>query len=340
MKALVTGATGMLGSFLVEALLEEGHEVKALARRSSDLSPLRGLDAEVVFGDLAQPESLRAAVADTDTIFHVAARMNDWGPWEIFYRENVEGTRHLLDLALERRVERFVHVSSTGVTGLDAVLDADESAPYRAEGHYEESKVASEELVLDYLSKGLPVAVVRPCWTLGPRARRHIPMMIEYLQKGQLVVTGSGRNQLSFVDPRDAVAAMVLAAKRPQAVGQIYHVTNGSREETQLDLFRILAEELGVRPPRVHVPFALSYAVGWISEKWALAFRWEDAPMLTPVRVKFVGLARTFDISKAHRELGYEPRYSLRESLRDAVAWYHQAQEPVPYNARVMVHGA
>ena len=336
MRALVTGSTGLLGSFLVEALRAEGHEVRALARPTSDLAPLRELGIEVVFGDLGDAASLKRAVGGAEVIFHTAARMNDWGPWEVFHRENVLGTRHLLDAALAHGVERFVHVSSTGVTGLDPVLDVDESAPYSAEGHYEESKVASEQVVLDYQrTRGLPAVVVRPCWTLGPRARRYIPLMIQYLERGQLVVLGSGRNRLSFVDPRDAVAAMVLAAEAPAAVGQIYHVTNGSREETQLDLFRLLAEELGVPPPRLHLPFAAAYLAGWIGERWALARRWDDAPMLTPVRVKFVGLARTFDISKARRELGYEPRFGLGQSLRDAVAWYREAERPAPYNARV-----
>ncbi len=208
--------------------------------------------------------------------------------------------------------------------------NADETAPVRAVGNYEESKARSEEIALEFhRERGLSVTVVRPCWSLGPRARRHIPLMVDYIGHGKLPILGRGDNVMSFVDPRDAAEAMVLAAERPEAAGQIYHVTNDDNSFTQAGLYGLVAEELGVAPPRTHVPLPLALLVGWVGEKWALLWRWDDAPMLTPLRVNFLARPRYFDCGKAKRELGYRPRFTLRESIRDAIAWY-QEKKAVP----------
>jgi nucleoside-diphosphate-sugar epimerase len=331
MKALVTGATGLIGSHLAEALVSHGIEVRVLVRPTSDLRDIKHLDVDVCHGDVRDPDSLRRATRGVEIVFHTAARMNDWGPWEEFFRDNVQGVRNLLEAANESNVHRFVHVSSTGVVGLGAFLDAREETPYDGEGNYERSKVESEQIALEYgKTRGLPVTVIRPCWTLGPRARRHIPLLITYLVQRKLIVAGTGRNILNFVDPRDAAEAMILASMKPVAVGQIYNVTNGSRTDRQIDLYRILAEELGVKPPRLYAPWTLGVVIGRAAEAWATARRWEDAPMITPIRSKFLGRNRHFSCEKARRELGYQPRFTLRQSLRDAVSWYRAAGEPPP----------
>src|SRR5262245_24998666 len=188
MKCLVTGPSGLIGSHVIEALVKRGHQVRALARETSDLSMIRPTGAQIVYGDLTDPASIESAIRGVDWVFHTAARMNDWGPWSEFLAHNVQGTENLLRAARQVGVKRFVHVSSTGGTGLCALRDVDEAAPYRPEGHYEESKVQSEQVALHYHRRlGVPVTIVRPCWTLGPRARRHIPLMVEYLGAGKLM---------------------------------------------------------------------------------------------------------------------------------------------------------
>lgn len=324
MKALVTGATGCIGSFLAEELLHHGLQVRALVRRTSNLSEIAHLKLELCYGDVTDAESVRSAVAGTDFVFHTAARMNDWGPWEIFHAQNIAGTRNLLEASLAEGIKRFVHTSSTGVTGLGALTNAAEDSPCVAEGNYELSKVEAERLVAGFCKEHkLPYTIIRPCWTLGPRARRHIPLLIEYLKSGKFKVLGNGHNVLNFVDPRDVAQAMYLAAVNPHAESQIYHITNGCHSNTQEDLYRIVSAALNCPPPS-HVPFAPALALSWIMERWAEWRKWDDAPMLTPVRVKFLGLNRDFSCAKANRELGYKPEFSLQQSLADAVAWFNQ----------------
>jgi nucleoside-diphosphate-sugar epimerase len=323
MKALVTGATGCIGSHLAEELIRQGHEVKALVRKSSNLSEIRHLPLNFVYGDVTDKESVSAAVAGTDIIFHTAARMNDWGPWQVFHEQNIQGTLNLLEAAVAGKIKRFVHTSSTGVTGLGALFNETEDAPYRPQGHYEESKVESEKLVIRFCKENhLSYTIARPCWTLGPRARRHVPLMIEYLRSGKFKILGNGKNVLSFVDPRDAAVAMLLCATTPQADGQIYHITNDRHNVTQEDFYSIFCRLLRVPPPSMHVPLGLAFVVSWCMEAWAELRHWDDAPMLTPVRVGFLGRNRDLSCAKAKAELGYKPRYSIEESLRDAVIWY------------------
>jgi nucleoside-diphosphate-sugar epimerase len=328
MRALVTGATGLIGSHLVEALTRRGIHVRALVRRTSNLRDIQAAEPELFYGDITDPSSLRAAAAGVDWVFHTAARMTDWGEWRLFYEANVQSAANLVDACANAGVKRLIHTSSTGVTGLAALSNVDESAPYCGIGNYEMSKVESEKLVIQRSrDRDLPVTVIRPCWTLGPRASRHVPLLIQYITEQKMVVIGRGDNPLSFVDPRDVAEAMILAASSPRAVGQIYHVTNGCATDTQMTLYRTVAELLSVPAPKRHVPFSVAYALGWAAERFATLTHWKDAPMLTPVRVAFLGRKRHLSCEKAMRELGYTPKFTLRESLRDAVAWYRHRVE-------------
>lgn len=324
MKVLVTGATGCIGSFLAEELVMRGMEVRALVRKTSNLSEIKHLKLDFHYGDVTDAGSVRAAVSGVDYVFHTAARMNDWGPWEIFHAQNIAGTRNLLEASSAEGIKRFIHTSSTGVTGLGALMNTTEDAPCIAEGNYELSKVEAERLVVSFCTDSrLPYTIIRPCWTLGPRARRHIPLLIEYLRSGKFKVLGNGRCILNFVDPRDVAQAMYLAAVNSSAASQTYHITNDCHTSTQEDLYKIVAAELNCRPPSLHVPFTLALAVSWVMERWATWRDWDDAPMLTPVRVKFLGRNRDFSCEKAKRDLEYKPRFSLQQSLADAVCWYN-----------------
>jgi nucleoside-diphosphate-sugar epimerase len=322
MKALVTGATGLIGSFLVEALRAEGFAVRALVRKTSDLSLITDPTVALAYGDLRDKASLAAAMEDVEVVFHTAARMSDWGPWQDYYEDNVLGTRNLLEVATAAKVRRFVHTSSTGVVGLGAFLDADETTPFDPEGEYEVSKVEQEKLVWEFREeRGLPVTVVRPCWTLGPRSRRHVPILMQSFDNPLFMLVGSGENRISTIDPRDAAVGHVLAAKSDAAEGETYILTNGSSTDTQAGLYRAAAEAMGRKAPRLHAPFWFAEAAGWAAEKWARAFRWDDAPMMTPIRIKFLSRNRHFSCEKARRELGYRPRIQMAEAIADGVAW-------------------
>ncbi|MDX8412177.1 MAG: NAD-dependent epimerase/dehydratase family protein, partial [Mariprofundaceae bacterium] len=168
MTALVTGATGFVGSAVLRALLARGWPVRALARVGSDMANLDGLEVEVVHGDLNDPASLQKAVAGCDSLFHVAADYRLWTPDpEAMYRVNLDGTRALMQAAGEAGVSRIVYTSSVATIGLHADgAPADEQTPASLEdmiGHYKRSKYLAEvEVRKMTCEQGLPAVIVNP----------------------------------------------------------------------------------------------------------------------------------------------------------------------------------
>ena len=164
--ALVTGASGFLGSSLVAALCAHGVRVRALVRPTSKLRRLSGLGAEIVRGDVCDLASLREAARGQQIVFHAAAKVPDWGPRREFFRVNLQGTRNVVAACQDASVGRLVHVSSMTVLGLPRRGAAvDEQSPYDPSPHdaYTASKIQAERLVLEANGqRGLSTVAIRP----------------------------------------------------------------------------------------------------------------------------------------------------------------------------------
>ena len=179
MKAAVTGSTGLVGSHLVEALLEQGHEVRALARKTSDVSHLKTTGADIVIGDIEDYDSLKPLVQGIDTVFHLAAKiMPGWGKWEEFESCIVKGTENMLNASIEAGVSRFLYFSSEDVYGKGLMGDtpANESTPVEVElspyTYYPYAKLLADRMAREYHDRGkIAVTVLRLCSVYGPRDR-------------------------------------------------------------------------------------------------------------------------------------------------------------------------
>ena len=175
---LVTGATGLLGSHIVEQLVKRGRPVRALVRRNSDTSWLQTQGVELAYGDVTDKASLGKAVQGVDCVYHAAARVGDWGPWEEFVEISINGTRNVLDVVRDAKIKRLVHISSLSAYGHPNQEGqvVDESAPLGVNvnkwSYYTRAKVEAEKMAMDYFRKyNLPVTIVRPSWMYGPRDR-------------------------------------------------------------------------------------------------------------------------------------------------------------------------
>ena len=228
----VTGATGLVGSHVVEEAISRGHRVRALVRGSSDTSWLDRQDVEKVIGDLEDPKALEEGVQGADLVFNCAAKVGDWGTLEEFRRLNVAALKRLLDASVDATVGRFVHVSSLGVYEGRDHFGTDESTPPAANSldAYTRSKTEAEALVLEYhREKGLPVSIVRPGFIYGERDRTVLPKLLTVLKKGRFFYFGSGDQALNCIYVKNLVAALFLAAESPLAVGEVFNVTDGDR---------------------------------------------------------------------------------------------------------------
>jgi len=318
---LVTGATGFVGSAVVRALLETGHDVRVLARPNSDRRNLADLSVEVAEGSLEDEPSLARAVAGCRYLFHAAADYRLWvtdpGP---MFRANVEGTRAVMSAALDAGVERVVYTSSVATLGLVPEGSADEETPSNVGdmvGPYKRSKFQAEEVVRDLISKReLPAVIVNPSAPVGPCDRKPTPT-------GRLILEAARGRMPGYVDTGlnvvhvDDVAAGHLAAAEIGRIGERY-ILGGEN----LPLARILiavAKAAGTQPPRVKVPYTVAYPVAIGAELMARLRSKE--PFITLDGVRMARKKMYFTSAKASRELGYMPR-PAENAIADAVDWF------------------
>ena len=224
-QVLVTGATGLLGSHLVERLIVQGDRVRVLVRPGGRTEFLDALGVEVVRGDLTDPAACAAAVSGVALVFHCAAKVGDWGRWREFQTGCVDATRTLAQAAARAGVVRFVHISSTSAYGHppDQETPIDESAPLGQNvwilDHYTRSKVDGERSLWELAHAGvLPLTIIRPSWLFGERDRTTVPRLIREFRRGRMMIVGKGDNLLSAVYA-GVVADAALLAARPRLTG-------------------------------------------------------------------------------------------------------------------------
>ncbi len=321
-KAFVTGASGFTGSHLCRKLVEQRYEVTALARNTSKIDHLQTMGVKTVFGDLSDLNSLDGALDNVDVVFHVGAAYRQEGvAKEYFWKVNVDGTRALLQYARQCGVGRFVHCSTVGVQGEISNPPAKETDPYNPGDHYQESKMEGEKLAISFFEKyKMEGVIVRPVGIYGPGDTRFLKLF-KFIDNGKFRMIGSGNvlYHLTFVE--DLVSGIILAGEQAAAAGQIYSI-GGNEYLTLKELVALIAEVLGKPVPKRRVPLGPVYVAAAICETVCRPLGIE--PPLHRRRLDFFTKDRAFDISKARRELGYEPNMPLKEGLAITAKWYHE----------------
>jgi dihydroflavonol-4-reductase len=323
MRALVTGATGFVGSAVARALLQAGWQVRTLVRKDSDRRNLQHLGVEIVAGDLADSASLVRAAADCEALFHVAAdyRLGALRP-EQLYRTNVEGTRNILHASRLAGVARVVYTSSVATIGLPADgSPGHEETPVALTdmiGHYKRSKYLAEQVVRDSTRTGTSVVIVNPSTPIGPGDVRPTPT-------GQMVLDAASGRMPAYVDTGlnivhvDDVAAGHLLAFHRGRVGERYIL--GGEDMTLRAILVEIAGLVGRNPPRIRLPRSAVLPVAYVAEVVARV-----TGRTTRITVEGVRMARKrmfFSSEKAVRELGYQWRAPTK-ALEDAVLWFRE----------------
>ena len=326
---LVTGATGLVGSYVAERLRKDDVAVRCVLRDPDAGDFLRELGCEVVPGDVTDPASLKASVAGVTHAVHCAAKVGDWGPVADYRAVNVDGTRHLLDaLAAEwgetpdPAARRLVHVSSLGVYEARDHHGTDESTPPSFTGidGYTLTKAESEQLVLDRAAAGLPAVAVRPGFVYGVRDRTVLPRLVAKLRSGGFAFLGDGEQLLNNVHAGNVADAVAAALTAPDAVGKAYNLTDG-RLVTRKEFVGVICEAAGLDAPTKHVPLPVARTLAKGMEAAYRLLGKDHAPLLSGARVKFLGLNLDFDIGRAKRDLGYRADRLFHEAMPEAVAW-------------------
>lgn len=320
MKALVTGATGFIGANLIEALAQRGWSARALRRQTSSLRALEGLTYESAIGDINLAETLPAAMEGIEVVFHVAASADYWrSDKQKIMRVNVDGTRNVLQAALNAGVKRVVFTSSCASLGKPAFGQmVNERAQFNLrpdEFPYGYSKHLAEQVVQEFVQRGLDVVIVNPAVVLGPRDVNQI--------SGSIIVEAAKRNLpamppggVSFIDVADVCAGHLAAAEKGRT-GERYILT--SENLWYRDVFNAIAQIVGKKAPALALPGGAFRFAGDVVD-----FARESLKMKLPLngeQVRFSADTFWFDASKARRELGLNPMPFI-DSARRTYEWY------------------
>jgi nucleoside-diphosphate-sugar epimerase len=322
-RILVTGATGMVGSLVCRKAHEAGYTVRALVRRSADRSLLEGIEIEFVEGDLSEPESFPAAVADVQYIVHTAAKVGDWGHADDYRAINVFALEQLLNAAeREGKLWRWIQISSLGVYAARDHFGTDETEPADIEGldGYTRTKAEAEVLLKQHVSRHkLPVVILRPGFIYGAGDRHVVPRLIERLRAGKMKLLGDGQKLLNNTYAGNLADSVLLALENEAAVGQTFNIRD-ERLVTREEFVGTIADYLNLPRPG-KVPLAIARPLTNVVEGLAKLFKARQAPMLTKARLKFLTLNLDFSIEKAKRVLGYRPAVDFRDGMREALDW-------------------
>ena len=327
MKALVTGASGFVGSAVARQILKQGHDVKVLLRPSSDKRNIDDIDVEVAVGDLNDSESLLRALSGCQALFHVAADYRLWAlnPREL-YDNNVTGTRNIMQAALQTGVERTVYTSSVATLGLHKdASPANEDSPVSLAdmiGDYKRSKYMAEEIVKEMVrEQGLPAVIVNPSTPVGPRDIKPTPT-------GRMILDAACGRVPAYVDTGlnvahvDDVAYGHWLAYEYGQTGERYIL--GGENMTLCDIYTIVARLVDKKPPKIRLPHNLILPIAYISEVWARLTRGRE-PRVTVDAIRLAKKFMYFSIEKAERELHYHPR-PAEQALADAVHWFTEEE--------------
>lgn len=321
MKTFVTGATGFLGSHLVDLLLQEGHEVVCLVRKTSDLKWLKEKKVQLVEGQLFPNDpGLKKGLEKADWCFHVAGLISTHKPQE-YYQVNAGGTRHCLDTCLQiaPRLKRFVLVSSIAACGpsLNGERVHEKTAPHPVT-EYGHSKLEAERITLSYQSK-IPISILRPPGIYGPRDTMIFPVF--KMAKRHLFLTPAGKPRLvSMVYVEDVARACLWAAQSEQARGEVFFISDGDAYYWE-DVADALASVFRHQVFAIPLPKSLLMPAAFLEEVRGKLFQKTPRINRNHIRQFFKSWGISTDkIQKA----GFSPRFTLEEGMKASVAGYRQ----------------
>jgi nucleoside-diphosphate-sugar epimerase len=315
-QVFITGANGFIGRALSRRYRRDGWSVRGVDFAADP-------ERNVVAGDIREPERWREHVAGSDLVIHTAAIVSMVAAVRDAWDVNCRGTRQLLEVARDQKVDRVVHLSSVAAFGFDFPPDVDESYPLRPWGNsYVDTKIASEHAVLAaHVAGEVPCTVIRPGDVYGPGSRAWIVEPLKMMKAGQFLLPDAARSIFSPVYVDDLVEGIVRAASSPEAAGQIFTITGGVGVTCEA-FFSHHWRWLGKPGAPRSLPTAAAEMVA--AAGGALMSLLGRRTELGRGTVQLLARRSTYSIEKARRVLGYEPAFDLAEGLRRSEAWVRE----------------
>jgi nucleoside-diphosphate-sugar epimerase len=322
MKVLVTGANGFIGSNLCRRLLEEGEEVHALVRKTSDLHFLEGLKVQLHYGDISDKSGLKKALHQIEKVFHVAGLAADWGPYALFEKINFEGTKNVAQAASDAGVKRFVYISTVAFHGFGKQNVTEDMPPATQLIPYAETKYKAEQWLWQFSKQTeMEITAVRPGNVFGINDRTFISKYMDALLQGKFAEINHGRSKTCPVYVENLVDIIMLVSKEKKAVGEAYLATDGL-DICWHEFNTSLARHLGVKLPKTSIPYGIAMAAAQVYYRLHRLLGIKTEPFLTPYRINNGGKDYHFSIQKLKSHFGYTPKVGFEEAMKRTVDWY------------------
>lgn len=322
MKALVTGATGFVGSAVAKRLIRDGYEVRALVRDPAKLRTVELGDVEFAIGDITDKEAVAKACEGCDIVYAIAGTFREPDLSDARYREvNVEAVRYILDGAKAAGIKRVVHCSTVGIHGNIQGPPATEDNPIVPDGIYEITKAEGDRTAREYGNElGLEVVVIRPTPIYGPGDTRLLKLF-KMAGKDPMIMLGDGSAGYHLVHIEDLADAFLLAGQAEGVAGEAF-IIGGPERPSLSEMIAALRKVLGKDPngTTIRLPAMPIRFLGDICE--AICRPFGISPPIYRRRVEFFINNRSYDIAKAQRMLGYEPKVPMAQGLAQTAEWY------------------
>lgn len=322
-RALVTGADGFIGSHLVEALVKDGYQVRALCYYNSfndwgwlESSPVKK-DIEIITGDIRDPFFCRKISENMDYIFHLAALIAipfSYSAPQLYVETNVTGTLNMCQAALDCKVSKIIHTSTSEVYGSAQYVPIDEKHPLQPQSPYSASKIGADAIAMSYFNSfNLPLTIARPFNTYGPRqsARAVIPTMISQIASGKKQINlGDVTPTRDFNYVADTCQGFLALAKSDKAIGTTVNI--GSNYEISIaDTFKLIAKLMNRND------------IQWI----------QDPARIRPEKSEVLRL--WCDNKKIHELTGFKPQVSIEQGLKETIDWFTQPENLKRYKVDI-----
>jgi len=326
MKVLVTGATGFVGSCLVENLLKRGYDIAVLARSHKRLKYtlpwLHDSHVKVIYGDVTDASKVKVALKDVDVVFHLAALLGKWGiPDQQYYHVNVYGTYVMLEQSGKANVNQAIYLSSTGVMGRLKTLPGDINHQCNPFTPYEKSKYQAELLVRKAINENhFPATIIRPTHVYGPGDYNTLQLLRLMKRWRILPVIDGGQRLFQPIYVADLAQALILCMEKKNAsLGRTYIVA-GNETMTFKDFFLLSAKIIGIKIKGFDLPVGLAWICAHISEGMCAFLGL--TPIVTRSRIEFFSRNHVYNNRRIIDDTGWLPKIKLKTGLRETIKWY------------------
>ena len=324
MRILVTGGTGFTGSHLARRLLQKGHQVLVLDNKSGLFDDeLKKMGADIYLGSVTDQDLVDKTVQCCDVVYHLAAAFRSVNlPKKTYWAVNVEGTRYLLDAAMDYGVQKFVYCSTCGVHGHVKKTPSGEDAPIAPADYYQYTKHEGEKIVAEYVEKGLRAVTLRPSAIYGPGDPERFSILFKRIKDGRFLMFGRGDAHYHPLYIDNLLDAFELAGAPDKGNGEVYLIADEQYASLN-ELVIAIGKAMGIHVMIQHLPFWPLWAIALLTELAYKPFSHINPPLFRR-RVDWFRQNRAFDISKAKQELGYQPKVNLDVGLQKTAVWYRE----------------